>query len=201
MLVTVSRQNRRIKLSRSIARMTDNLQRTTVSRQCLDAAINNMSQALCMVDASNLIIIWNEQFTGIFGIPPEIVARGATFIEAMSENNIRPEIAASVREMCDALQNSIAGGRAGRMIQEFGNGQVIEISHRPSQGGWVATFEDITDRRHAEAQRMRSLAEGTGPRTRSGRGAATAQVVIPAVMRPRDPPDECRIGAREHCWR
>jgi len=160
MLLTVSRQNRRIKLSHDQLReMTDNLQRTTVSRQCLDAAINNMSQALCMVDASNLIIIWNEQFTGIFGIPPEIVARGATFMEAMSENNIRPEIAASVRDMCDALQNSIAGGRAGRMIQEFGNGQVIEISQRPIQGGWVATFEDITDRRHAEAERMRALAE------------------------------------------
>jgi PAS domain S-box-containing protein len=160
MLLTVNRQNRRIKLSHDQLReMTDNLRRTSVSRQCLDAAINNMSQALCMVDASNLIIIWNEQFTGMFGIPSEVMTRGATFTEALSENNVRREIAASVSDMCDALQASIAGGRAGRMVQEFGNGQVIEISHRPMQGGWVATFEDITDRRQAEAERMRALAE------------------------------------------
>src|SRR5204862_4780025 len=48
MLYTVGQQNRRIKLSHDRLReATDDLQRTTVSRQCLDAAINNMSQALC----------------------------------------------------------------------------------------------------------------------------------------------------------
>ena len=138
--------------------MTDNLQRTSVSRQCLDAAINNMSQALCMVDASNLIIIWNERFTGMFGIAPEVMTAGPRSPRPCRRQRQARHRGFGQRYVRHAADQHCR--RSGRPHDwEFGNGQVIEISHRPMQGGWVATFEDITDRRQAEAERVRALAE------------------------------------------
>ena len=43
--------------------------------------------------------------------------------------------------------------RAGTQLQELSDGRVIAISHVPmDDGGWVATYEDVTERREAEAR-------------------------------------------------
>ena len=36
----------------------------------------------------------------------------------------------------------------GTFLQELGDGRLITISHQPlANGGWVATYEDVTERR------------------------------------------------------
>jgi diguanylate cyclase (GGDEF)-like protein len=42
---------------------------------------------------------------------------------------------------------------AGMQMQELNDGRVVAISHEPMEdGGWVATYEDVTERRRAEAR-------------------------------------------------
>ena len=43
-----------------------------------DAAMNNMSQALLMFDASQRLVICNDQYIKMYGLSPEIVKRGCT---------------------------------------------------------------------------------------------------------------------------
>src|SRR6185437_1145874 len=46
----------------------------------------------------------------------------------------------------------------GRFLQEIEGGAAVAVSHQPmAGGGWVATYEDVTERRHAEA-RIRFMA-------------------------------------------
>src|SRR5207237_480873 len=46
-----------------------------------DAAINNMSQGLCMFDAEQRLIVCNPQYVKIFGGDPEFVKPGRSLLE------------------------------------------------------------------------------------------------------------------------
>src|SRR5262245_32116362 len=47
----------------------------------LGAALNNMSEGLCMFDASARLILWNERYIELYGLPREIVRPGVTLRE------------------------------------------------------------------------------------------------------------------------
>ena len=44
----------------------------------LDAAIDNMIQGLCIFDAQNRLMVWNERYTSMYNIPPDKIWRGCT---------------------------------------------------------------------------------------------------------------------------
>jgi PAS domain-containing protein len=48
-----------------LLKATDDLRETSVSRALLDAALNNMSQGLCMFDAQQNLIVCNPQFSKV----------------------------------------------------------------------------------------------------------------------------------------
>ena len=78
--------------------------------------------------------------------------------ERRSRNLI--ETGARGREGAEALrrisleqQDLIRERRSASFIHEQPDGQTFSISHQPMVGGgWVATYEDITERRQAESQ-------------------------------------------------
>ena len=44
----------------------------------LDAALNNMIQGLCMFDAQNRLLVWNERYRAMYNIDPKRISRGCT---------------------------------------------------------------------------------------------------------------------------
>ena len=44
----------------------------------LDAALNNMIQGLCMFDAQNRLLVWNERYRAMYNIDPKRIWRGCT---------------------------------------------------------------------------------------------------------------------------
>ena len=44
----------------------------------LDAALNNMNQGLCMFDAQNRLLVWNERYLAMYNIDPLCIWRGCT---------------------------------------------------------------------------------------------------------------------------
>ena len=54
--------------------------RRTLSEQNvrLDVALNNMIQGLCMFDAQNRLLVWNERYRAMYNIDPERIWRGCT---------------------------------------------------------------------------------------------------------------------------
>jgi diguanylate cyclase (GGDEF)-like protein len=109
------------------------------------AALDNMTQGLCLFDMRGLLIVHNPRFTAMFGAPDQ----GAT--------------AASIghgREMEDMFSPPILIGCGGedRRSHELPDGRVIQVSRQAIPGeGWVATFEDVTERRRSQ-ERMSHMA-------------------------------------------
>jgi diguanylate cyclase (GGDEF)-like protein len=124
-----------------------------------DAALNNMSQALCMVDAGQRLIVCNLRFRELFGLPTGAVRSGLPVSDVFRAivGNARYD-----RRIIDAIrleQQSLAVTRRPlKFFQEDDEGRALAVSHQPMEdGGWVATYEDISERRRAEA-RIRFMA-------------------------------------------
>ena len=120
----------------------------------LDAALSNMSQGLCLFDADNRLVVVNRRFCEIYRVPSEQVHPGISLhrlleLGAASGNHGARDTDELYRERLGV----IARRQAGTVFQELADGRVVAIAHEPTaEGGWVATYEDITDRRRAEAQ-------------------------------------------------
>ncbi len=104
----------------------------------LDAALDNMSQGLCLYDADHRLMVVNRRYGQIYGLPANAVTPGMTAQEVLAvSSNGDGSTVPSVYPVIDELPN----------------GKVIAIERRnTADGGFVATFEDVTERRHAEAR-------------------------------------------------
>ena len=120
----------------------------------LDAALNNMVQGLCMLDAQHRLVLCNDRFLEIFRLSRQSVTPGTSLlglIRCITSANGFPE---GTAEQFHALylERSFIDG-ADRYEQEYPDGRIITVSRRELPGGgWVDTHEDITERRRAERQ-------------------------------------------------
>jgi diguanylate cyclase (GGDEF)-like protein/PAS domain S-box-containing protein len=119
----------------------------------LNAAIENMPQGLCMYDAERNLIVSNRRYAEIYGLDPEDVRPGTPLrriLERRAAVNMSAEAAQRfVVERLAAASSSEPWYR----VNELASGRTVAISHRPMpSGGSIATHEDITERRKAEAQ-------------------------------------------------
>lgn len=110
--------------------------------QRFDAALNNMSQGLLLVDGEHRLIVCNERYRQILKLPATSTKPGAS-------------LAAVIDERFSALlahQKAIASGpRSATFSFELADGTICSVSQQPMpDGGWVATYEDITERRQSE---------------------------------------------------
>jgi diguanylate cyclase (GGDEF)-like protein/PAS domain S-box-containing protein len=121
---------------------------------CLDTAINNMSQGLTMFDKSGRLVLCNRRYIEMYGLSPEIVRPGCTVsqlvdhrIETGSLTVVEAENYVNLRRAAIMQEKTVSN------VVELTNGRTIVVTRRAMPGsGWVATHEDITERRHAEAQ-------------------------------------------------
>lgn len=118
-----------------------------------DAAIANMSQGLCMFDADEQMIVCNLNYPTMFGMSPEFVRPGLSLRDILQHSvdiNIASE---SVEELYRIRREIIAARQPRTYCETLADGRIIDIWHRPmADGGWVSTYEDITERRQAESR-------------------------------------------------
>ena len=102
----------------------------------MTAALDNMSQGLCLFDANKILVVANRRFAGMFGVPTlgddvEGVLRGAGLSALLG----------------------VSGGEVEALSCELADGRLIAVSqHSVEGGGWVGTYEDVTERRAAESR-------------------------------------------------
>ncbi|MDO8360669.1 MAG: EAL domain-containing protein [Devosia sp.] len=130
------------------------------SKVKLDAAMSNMSQGLCLFDAHERLVIFNQRFAEIYSMPPGQILPGMTTRQLMDLAVGSTRLADIDPEGTLGLQQSIfREAREGSFIQRLTDGRSIAISYRPlPDGGVVATFEDITERLRVE-ERIKYLAQ------------------------------------------
>ncbi len=119
-----------------------------------NTALNNMSHGLCMFDAQGRLIVSNQKMESIYGLTQEQLRLGTSLHQLIGDMVEAGASAQDEAEQVAQLQSRlIEQNRSDTLTQELRDGRTILISHQPMRGGgWVATYEDITERHKAQAQ-------------------------------------------------
>jgi diguanylate cyclase (GGDEF)-like protein/PAS domain S-box-containing protein len=118
----------------------------------LDVAINNMSQGLCFFDGAQRLILCNDRYLEMYGLPRDRVGRGTTLAEIVDLRFEAGTFPAMSRDEYLAWRNSIVVSMQPQdSVVELRDGRTFRIHHRPmADSGWVATHEDITAQKRLE---------------------------------------------------
>jgi len=118
-----------------------------------DAALNNMSQALLMFDSTARLVISNQRYQEMYGLSPENVRPGCSLPELLEHRRDAGTFSDDPDSYIENLMAVIAQGKTWGQLMELPDGRTISVLNHPmAGGGWVATHEDITERRQAEKQ-------------------------------------------------
>jgi diguanylate cyclase (GGDEF)-like protein len=126
-------------------------QRLTLEKLRLDKAVNNMTQGLLLFDASQRLVICNQRYIEMYGLSVEVVKPSCSFRELIAHRKACGSLAGDVDEYVTSVLSNI--GHAKTKVIETPDGRWVQIVDEPlADGGWLATHEDITERRRAEQQ-------------------------------------------------
>lgn len=124
-----------------------------------DAALNNMTQGLLMVDEGGRIIVANGRFRELFDIDHALDLETMTLHDVFALVKATKGPFAATADTIVDWQLTVA--RAHRLSEQVIEGEMdhsLTVMQRPMPaGGFVATYEDVTDRQRAE-KRIRHLA-------------------------------------------
>ena len=117
----------------------------------LDSALANMSQGLCMFDADGRILLFNERYVELMdrsGMP----LQGRLLVDVLRELKAVGEWDGDPDEFFASVLAEAGAGRT--VTKTLGrNGRSLRVVDQPMKGGgWVATFEDITEWQAAQEQ-------------------------------------------------
>ncbi|MEY9753879.1 bifunctional diguanylate cyclase/phosphodiesterase [Bradyrhizobium yuanmingense] len=136
-----------------VAALLDRRAKGELGRQqiVLDSALENMSQGLCMFDAEGKIILFNERYAAMLR-RTDVPLAGRLLVDVLREEQAKGQWQGDADEFFARL---VADAREGRTTTDVVNrfGRSIRVVNQPMQGGgWVATFEDITEWLEAQAK-------------------------------------------------
>jgi diguanylate cyclase (GGDEF)-like protein/PAS domain S-box-containing protein len=146
-----------------IRRMTwqsrESQHRLALEKHRLDTALNNMTQGLVLYDASARIILCNQRYIDMYGLSTEVVKPGCHFFDLIRHRQETGSFDGDVDQFCSNILRNVTLGKVTHTIMESADGRSFQIVNKPlAQGGWVATIEDVSERRNLEQERDRNYA-------------------------------------------
>ena len=119
-----------------------------------DAALNNMSQGLCMCDAEHKLVVCNVPYMRMYGLPLELAQPGTAFEEIIRFRLAKGlHIEQTPEDYLRDVRGVVASQRPVTNVRQLSDGRVVAIKHQPMpDGGWVSTHEDVTEYRRIEAR-------------------------------------------------
>ncbi|MCP3371019.1 bifunctional diguanylate cyclase/phosphodiesterase [Bradyrhizobium cajani] len=110
-------------------------------------ALRNLPQGLSMFDGRDRLIAYNRQWVELYGLVPEEIRIDMDFREVFAKQTAVLDVEAYLAD----LKSRLAKSEQTSNTVQFPDGRVIYISYgRREGGGWVATHEDITERKASE---------------------------------------------------
>src|ERR1700733_6098532 len=118
----------------------------------LDTALENMSQGLCMFDADGNITLFNERYAKMMGVSAAWL-KGRSLLDLFKRRKASGEFADDPEGFFARVIADAREGNFNTRIMQTSGERALRVVDQPMQGGgWVATFEDITEWQKAQAQ-------------------------------------------------
>jgi diguanylate cyclase (GGDEF)-like protein/PAS domain S-box-containing protein len=117
----------------------------------LNAALENMSQGLCMFDATQHLVVCNRRYADLYGLNEQQTRPGTT-LRAILQHRIASGNAPNDHEsyINDRI-NEVSANKPYHVTNRLRDGRYVSVVHRPiADGGWVATHEDVTEAKRRE---------------------------------------------------
>lgn len=117
-----------------------------------DRALDKLRQGLCVFDGQRRLLLFNQRYAEMYGLRPEDLWIGMTLQDVADLRYAKGTGPDMPKAEYVAWRDRIQiADRVAETVVTLRNGDVHEIHHEPTpDGGWVATFDDITERRRAE---------------------------------------------------
>jgi methyl-accepting chemotaxis protein len=130
------------------------IRRMQVDNTRMGIAINNMSQGLCMFDRNERLVICNQRYMELYQLGGDVVKPGCTLTGLLKYRIANGTFSRDPEEYRHELVSGMAEGKTITNEVKSAMGRTVLVINQPmADGGWVATHDDITERRDAERER------------------------------------------------
>ncbi|WFU20916.1 EAL domain-containing protein [Bradyrhizobium sp. CB1717] len=124
-------------------------ERLTLEKQRLDRAVNNMTQGLLLFDADRRLVVCNQRYIDMYGLSTAVVKPGCSFHDIIAHRKTTGSFTGDLDQYVERVLREIHVRNS--MVVDTADGRSIQVLNEPlTDGGWVATHEDITERRRIE---------------------------------------------------
>ena len=124
----------------------------------LDVALDNMTHGLCMFDAEGHIVLFNRRYSEMMGQSAEYL-RGLSLLDLFKNRKAAGALRGDPDKLFSGVMTSMREGKTTVREMMRVDGICLRVVDQPMEsGGWVATYEDVTEQRRTERDRDRSRA-------------------------------------------
>jgi len=130
-----------------------NAARKNNNDRLLHTILDNMSQGVLLFDADARMLVCNDRYIAMYGLPQEACRPGHTLRDLLKFRVAVGTFSDDLEDYATRILETVREGKSFSNTVKMKDGRVILISNRPtSDGGWLALHDDITERQRADEQ-------------------------------------------------
>jgi len=120
----------------------------------LDAALATMRHGIAMFDARERVVVTNQRYAEVYGLPPEAVRPGMTLREIVEVRIARGHYPGrTVDDVLQEIRQMVARKAVHQMITRPKPDLILSVLFNPRlEGGWVVSVSDVTEREQLNSQ-------------------------------------------------
>src|SRR5476651_908017 len=96
-------------------------------RRLVELALNNMTQGVVMFDATGRLIICNDRYLQLYGLPADIVKPGAKLIDVVRLRARIGSLPSDPQTYCTDLLRDMIAGKELNFVSELPDGRSIAV--------------------------------------------------------------------------
>jgi len=147
---TARRYARNVEIAKNTLEITND--KLGKQKIMLDAALENMSQGLCMFDADGCILLFNTRYANMMGLSADSL-KSKSLLDLIKLRKAAGEFTGNPEEFFARVVAAARQGKFNTRVIETSAKRALRVIEQPKQdGGWVSTLEDITEWRKTQAQ-------------------------------------------------
>jgi PAS domain S-box-containing protein len=137
-----------------VAALSDRQTKGKLQKQkiLLDAALENISQGLCMFAADGTVVLFNERYTKLLGWSAASL-HGRNLLDLIKHRKASGAFAGDPEEFVASVIADAREGKSNTRLIKSSLGRTLRVIQQSMRGGgWVSTVEDITEALEAQAR-------------------------------------------------